>query len=282
MTARFTKRLKLNEPIEKLILAISMGNDKQTAEYLNDFIDLINRHNTPEIKIKQVDILLSCYLQRHYIGKEAAIKRGKNWILENEKYLKNLEHEVKYKIIPWIDFNATAEFQLIYSEVDLLYKKNSEFKTIIDNLVKRHAPKADVVSAKNYLFEECTVFRLLKNSHVSYPSNQLNAAVEFVTKYFNTNISYHGYAFYNKPSDNKLLCRNQKEKISTKKKLSSSEEKAIEEEIIKISKKLHDYGFNSKAQQTFFKQVIQKISSGTKTDIPSSANEPYYQYKAQI
>ncbi len=77
MPARFTKRLKLDEPIEKLILAVSMGNAKQTAEYLKDFIDLINRHNEVELRIKQVDILLSCHLHRHYVGGGSDKKRRK-------------------------------------------------------------------------------------------------------------------------------------------------------------------------------------------------------------
>ncbi len=156
--------------------------------------------------------------------------------------------------------------------MDLLYKQNSEFKTIIDNLVKRHAPKADVDSAKNYLFEECTVFRLLKDSHISYPSNELNAAVEFITKHFNTNIHYHGYAFYTKPNDDKLSRRNQTEEISTRKRLNSAEERTIEAEVIKICTQLHSHGITPKAQQTFFAKIIKKVSSSV-ADVPSSSNE---------
>lgn len=75
-------------------------------------------------------------------------------------------------------------YEATLKEVIALYETNDAFKTIIGNLVKRHAPKADEVSAKNYLFEECTVFLLLKDAHVCYPSNELNAAVDFVTRYF--------------------------------------------------------------------------------------------------
>lgn len=86
MPERFTQRLKI-ERLNELILAISMSNKKQTGDYLKKFVDLINRHNETDLKIKKVKVLLSCFLQRHYIGTEAAKEGGKQWKQANEAAL---------------------------------------------------------------------------------------------------------------------------------------------------------------------------------------------------
>lgn len=258
MPARFTQRLKTDR-MDELILAISMSNTKQTGDYLKEFIDLINRHNEIDLKIKKVKVLLSCFLQRHYIGTEAAKKGGEIWKQENEAALMCLKNGAVYEISYWDEWVHHPNYEATHAEVISLYETNDAFKTIIGNLVKRHAPKADEVSAKNYLFEECTVFLLLKDAHVSYPSNELNAAVDFVTRYFGTNIHYHGYAFYSKAETHLLPRKAVKSPSSTV--VFSEEEKAIKQEVLKLASRLESIGIVGKSKQiTFFKKVLPSTS----------------------
>lgn len=257
MPARFTQRLKTDE-MEELILAVSMSNAKQTGDYLREFIDLINRHNEQGLKIKNITVLLSCFLQRHYIGYEAAKKSGEKWRVENEPYLKCLEQGGHYKITHWNEWVNNSDYVNAHAHVASLYESNDEFKTIIGNLVKRHAPKSDEASAKKYLFEECAVFLLLKNAHISYPSNELNAAVGFVTNYFKTDIHYHGYAFYSRAEARQLPPKKIPEATpSTRTTFICDEERTIKEEMLKLSSQLEKIGIVGKSKQvTFFKKVL--------------------------
>jgi hypothetical protein len=258
MPARFTQRLKTDR-MDELILAISMSNKKQTGDYLKEFVDLINRHNETDLKIKKVKVLLSCFLQRHYIGTEAARQGGEIWKQENEAALMCLKNGAAYEISDWDEWVHHPHYEATLKEVIALYETNDAFRTIIGNLVKRHAPKADEVSAKNYLFEECTVFLLLKDAHVCYPSNELNAAVDFVTRYFETNIHYHGYAFYSK-AEAQVLPRKAVKPSSSTGGL-SEEEKAIKEEVLKLASRLESIGIVSKSKQiNFFKKVLPSSS----------------------
>lgn len=258
MPARFTQRLKTDR-MDELILAISMSNTKQTGDYLKEFIDLINRHNETDLKIKKVKVLLSCFLQRHYIGVEAAKQGGESWKQANEAALICLKNGAAYEISKWDEWIHHPRYEATLKKVITLYETNDAFKTIIGNLVKRHAPKADEISAKNYLFEECTVFLLLKDAHVSYPSNELNAAVDFVTRYFQTNIHYHGYAFYSKAEAQVLPRKAVKPSSSTV--VFSEEEKAIKEEVLKLASRLESIGIVGKSKQiNFFKKVLPSTS----------------------
>ncbi|BBB14755.1 uncharacterized protein RVIR1_02180 [Candidatus Rickettsiella viridis] len=213
------------------------------------------------MKIKKIKVLLSCFLQRHYIGTESAKKGGEIWKRENEAALTCLDKGTVYEISHWNEWVNHPDYEITYAEVISLHESNDAFKTIIGNLVKRHAPKADEASAKNYLFEECTVFILLKNAHVSYPSNELNAAVDFVTRYFKTNIHYHGYAFYSKAETSLSRKKVPAGKPSSSHAVFLEEEKAIKEEVLKLASKLESIGIVGKSKQiTFFKKALSNTS----------------------
>lgn len=241
MKTRFYKGLKITEPII-LKFAVSMSNEHQTKSEFGLFIDLVNRQNNQRIKIQKLEIILSCYLQRYYYGEDYPKKLEAQWRTESEKYLSHLK-AIELEIIEWKTLIEKTGFIEAKQKVDSLYKEDSAFTTIVNNLATRHANKADHESAKKYLLEECAVF-LNMNGHVAYPGTNWNEAVDYVLKIFSSNLIYHGYCFYKShehaPS---------KEKPSTEIKLLNS--------CLKTTKLLNKFGvIGEQNQAQFFKDFL--------------------------
>lgn len=276
--ARFSNLKVINKSIRargltevKLTLAISMENKKQTGEYLQHFIDLVNRTNTGDdsgskarkkisgFKIAQVIFLLSDYLQRHYIKKTPAKELGRQWMQKNTAYLSKLN--TPFKISYWSKCLKSTEYFAEYKKVIALYKINDGFKNTVHSVAKSHTSKGSQDAAIKYLLEECAVFLLLKDSYVAYPSDNLNAATKCVVEYFKTGIQYVSYAFYTP----KLKIENHTTVINCKQKDSSDIPKSITQKAQELISELDSCGIKTIQQQTkFFKKIANEIANGLK------------------
>ncbi len=196
--AKFIKGLNTKERTT-LTLAVSMENEKQTGEDLEAFIVLVNQHKN---RVKRLKIVLSCYLQRHYIGKQAAEALFDKWKGENKDALSKLDPDIELEVVGWRTIIETDEFKCALQFLTRLYDESEEFRTKVKLLSNRHSHKADAESSKSYLLEENTFFMIYKGI-VCYPGQHLNAANEFVVQNYNKDLIFCGYIVFIK-NKNKL------------------------------------------------------------------------------
>lgn len=236
MRAKFIKGFVVDEAVV-LQHFISMNHDRQSNENFKAFIEMVQRLNkNQKQRINKVEIDLSCYLQRHYVGNAEAEKIGKKWREENENSLKMLN--IPYEIIGWKDLISKIGYGECFEKVTKLFQTDDAFKLIVTNLAKQHSHKADFDSAKNYLLEECAVF-LNTTGHICYPSTELNAAVSFVLKKFESKLKFHGFMLYQEPE----------KKLENS--CSANDEKLFKT-CLKISKLMELSGIYSKTDQMRF------------------------------
>jgi hypothetical protein len=225
----FSKKIKQNNmPIPfPLYLFLSMGTNqdginRQEGEYLEAFVDLLNRYaidaknSGVSNKIKEIYIVLSGKgLHECYIGEEAAAKEEDEWIAKNINILQKLHPSYNFNkehhILYWQDMvNSWPEYRNALTDIKSLYNNpQSAFKEIVEKFAAKHYLKykrtdcANVTteimkdSARDYLFRECAMF-LVAHIVAAYPAPNLNDAVDFVRdalweKYKDSETIYLGY-----------------------------------------------------------------------------------------
>lgn len=189
--AKFIKGLDLKEP-KVLILAISMDNKKQTLEDFEAFVELANRHKN---RISKVRVVLSCYLQRHYVGEEKALELLENWKKENSEFLAKFtvsKDEIKPE--SWKEIIADPRYDAELKKAENEYKNNKEFQELVDKLAKKFSWKKSFEDAKNYLIDECAGMLVLSyDGIIAYPHQKLNDAAEYFLSKYNSKHHYAGY-----------------------------------------------------------------------------------------
>lgn len=171
----------------ELQTVISIGNKNQVGECFEAFVELVNKHSS---RISKLKIIVSDWLQRHYLGEEAAGALLEEWVQSSQQYLDKLQ--IPYEVIGWNKFTNDPAYLEAHEKISTLYSTNSAFGTVVDKCAKQHSHKADFESAKKYILEECAV-ALLQKGHFAYPSKESNAAMGYVIEKFNPDFHYHGY-----------------------------------------------------------------------------------------
>lgn len=192
--AKFSKGFDVKEP-KVLILAISMDNKKQTLEDFEAFVDLANRHKK---RVAGIRVVLSCYLQRHYVGAEEAIKLYEKWKNENGSFLKKfaistseVEPESWEKIIK--DSRYDEAFKMAQEE----YATSKDFKDIVDTLARKFSWKKSFEDARDYLLDECAGLLVLSyDGVIAYPHHKLNDAADYFLNKYNPSHNYAGYEIH--------------------------------------------------------------------------------------
>lgn len=240
LKAKFIGGLKLNpNEIVSLTTVISMTNQNQTGIAFEAFVELINRHSS---RVEKLDIILSCYLHRHYVDLKTALKLGDNWIVENRSSLEKIK--IPYEISAWRALLEKPAFSLVEKKVKEIYNENIEFQNIVNAVAVQHAGKADFESAKAYVLEECATTLLIEGREC-YPGMGLGKAVHYILKLFESTKIFCGYRLSQvKPSNNFNSSLNEGEQLFSS--------------FLSMSKLLEKNGINNvNAQAEFFKHFLQ-------------------------
>ncbi len=270
MRAKFIKGLRASDPIT-LKLVVSMENKRQTGEDFLAFVELVNKHNKKRNMIKKVEIILSCYLQRHYVGEQKTVEIRETWEKNNEISLKeNLQ--VPFEIIPWNELCKFEKYSDSKKKVDNLYTEDTAFQTIVNNLAKQHSHKADHQSAVNYLLEECAGL-LSMDGDVAYPSTSLNGAVSYMLEKFKSSLIFHGYMLIQPQVLNSVFFKHKNQ----------NKETMLPEEVnianllqvcLELSELMSNAGINNlEKQANYFKDFIELTRKYANTDIHQKTKE---------
>jgi len=195
-----------------IVSVISMEQPSQTGEKFKAFVEQINIVHQKR-GLKKLVIILTDFLQRHYVElntnlkssevEKLANKKGVDWKRENRKFLTfSLDLNINFEIISWEKLLNQHDFKEALDRVKNLYKIDEKFKNIIDKLSNHYAeklncrfkslensslPETFFKAAKNYLLEESAIWGpLLKLNFdfITYPGSK-NEAVEYTyTKLF--------------------------------------------------------------------------------------------------
>lgn len=241
--AKFSKGLDVREP-KVLILAISMDNKKQTLEDFEAFVELVNRHSK---RIAGVRVVLSCYLQRHYVGIEEATKLYDKWKKENGSFLKKFTVSTS-KIEPesWEKIIKDSRYDEAFKKANEEYATSKDFRDIVDNLARKFSWKKTFEDAKNYLLDECAGLLVLSyDGVIAYPHHKLNDAADYFLNKYNPSHSYAGYEIH---------AVKQKENIINTK---LNNEEALISTCFGLTKLMEINGiFGEKKQTQFFQQFM--------------------------
>jgi hypothetical protein len=192
--AKFSKGLDLKQP-KALILAVSIDNKKQTLEDFEAFVELANRHKK---RISGIRVVLSCYLQRHYVGSEEARKFFDNWKEENGSFLKKFTisiEEVEAK--SWETIIKDPRYDEAFKKVQEEYTTNEDFKNIVARLARKFAWKKSFEAARNYLLDECAGLLVLSyDGVIAYPHFKLGDAADYFLNKYNPHHHYAGYELH--------------------------------------------------------------------------------------
>ncbi len=201
--AKFIKGLNVKKPITLRLLA-SIDNRNLKEKALTAFVGLVNRHKS---RIKELEIIVGCYLQRYYVGEEKASLLFEEWKLKNRESLINLDGSISLKITSWKAIVEDEKFEDASGKVKKLYDEDSAYKCKVDLQAKGHKHQAPFENAKDYLLEENAAFMFLEG-HFAYPSQHLNAANLHIVENYNQDFIFHGYSIFeakNKTSPRKNL-----------------------------------------------------------------------------
>ena len=115
-------RLKLSGNVREnchALVAISIGQDNQTGNYLSELMELLK--NTP--KVKKITILKADTLQRHHlkitngVSEEEALELSKQeslrWDSENAKLIAEFKDIYNVEILKWDDYIKLPYFNKI-------------------------------------------------------------------------------------------------------------------------------------------------------------------------
>lgn len=180
-----------------LLYAISKDNDRQTKDNFGLFINWVIENKN---KIGTLKIILSDYLNRHYVGDTQALEWGRKWKEENQIYLDKLQPlNISYQLMDWKLLIDKAQYPELKANIDRLYLNDLEFKTAVNGLAYSHQNKAGYDSAVNYLLEESTGLALLEGI-LTYPAQKLNGAIHCALSKLNCGPTYIGHMFIHSKS----------------------------------------------------------------------------------
>jgi hypothetical protein len=187
-------------PNEKIILnyAISKDNSKQTDDNFRLFTNWVIENKN---KVTSVNIILSDYLHRFYVGEEEASLWGKSWKDKNQKHLNELHKaDIPNQLIDWRSLISEENYLQLKPQVNKLYDTDQEFKTTVNGLATSHQNKAGFDSAVQYLLEESAGIASLTEGILTYPSPKLNGAIHCALTKLNCGPIYIGHMFIHSKS----------------------------------------------------------------------------------
>ncbi|WP_218814194.1 hypothetical protein [Rickettsiella endosymbiont of Dermanyssus gallinae] len=189
-----------------IVNVISMDQPSQSGDKFESFTNCINNLNKKH-GVKKLVIILTDFLQRHYVGlntqlspneiKKLAIEKGSHWVKNNRKALTfQLDIKIDFQIVYWDNVIGKKDYKDAFAKVSHLYQTDAAFRGIVDELSKSYADKllyrhkeianppnfeSCFDAAKNYLLEESAIWGpLLKQDldFITYPGGK-NKAVEY-------------------------------------------------------------------------------------------------------
>jgi hypothetical protein len=212
-----------------IVNVISMEQPSQTGIKFEAFAKQLNvihqRHG-----VKKIVVILTDYLQRHYVALNQELseskvsnlsnEKGKAWIKKNRKTLTFcLDLKINFEIMRWKKLLERNDFYEALRKVKNLYRTNVKFKSIVDTLSQHFADKLVLRSenferpfnvktcfeaAKSYLLEESAIWGPLLNlgfDFITYPGRK-NEAVEYTYTHLfqseNCNLPWFRYSFEKK------------------------------------------------------------------------------------
>ena len=212
-----------------IVNVISMEQPSQTGIKFEAFAKHLNvihqRHG-----VKKIVIILTDFLQRHYIGlneklslsevRKLSNEKGKAWIKKNRKALTFcLNLKINFDIVRWEKLLAQKDFGEALDKIKNLYHIDVKFKSTVDILSQHYADKLVLRSenlekpfniktcfeaAKSYLLEESAIWGPLLHlgfDFITYPGRK-NEAVEYTYTHLfqseNCDLPWFRYSFEKK------------------------------------------------------------------------------------
>lgn len=209
-----------------IVNVISMEQPSQTGIKFEAFAKQLNvlhqRH-----RVKKIVVILTDFLQRHYVALNQELseskvsklsnEKGKAWIKKNRKTLTFcLDLKINFEIVHWKKLLERDDFDEALRKVRNLYQTDVTFKSIVDSLSQQYADKLVLRSAnlekplsvkicfeaaKSYLLEESAIWGPLLNlgfDFITYPGRK-NEAVEYTYTHLfqseNCNLPWFRYSF---------------------------------------------------------------------------------------
>lgn len=212
-----------------IVNVISMEQPSQTGVKFEAFAKQLNMIHKRH-KVKKIVVILTDFLQRHYVALNQELsksevnklsnEKGKAWIKKNRKTLTFcLDLKINFEIIRWKKLLERNDFTEALHKVENLYQTDVKFKSIVDSLSQHYADKlvlrftslkkpfnvkACFEAAKSYLLEESAIWGPLLNlgfDFITYPGRK-NEAVEYTYTHLfqseNCNLPWFRYSFEKK------------------------------------------------------------------------------------
>lgn len=212
-----------------IVTVISMNQPSQTGVKFEAFVKQLNLIHKKH-GVKKIIIVLTDFLQRHYIAlnnkldfseiSKLSNEKGKSWINENRKSLTfYLNVQINFVILGWKNLYARNDFSETLNKVENLYQKDVKFRDIVDKISDKYANKLFLKeknfqnnlnvqnffdAAKSYLLEESAIWGPIFNmgvDFITYPGRK-NEAIDYTyAKLFqskNCSLPWFRYSFEKK------------------------------------------------------------------------------------